>query len=267
MRRSSSIAAFVLMVVATVPGAAAAGQQLAYALPAPATATYTMVDSTDLSLDGPTGALEIGGQSTWNFSLTFSAEGEGIRVAGELGEFEASYSNPMTGSSPASRAEAGVADSFEVLLGPRGLAEIVSETRRLDSDFPILVNPEAVIFPRLPAAGARAGDNWVDTVSARVGDGGDRVIVYTYTLEGEVDHDGRAHLRIAVSGESSLTIAEGPMSMNLTGSEAGHYLWDMERGLVASSEISRVEEGGMTAPDGTQVEVSFTATTRLTLEG
>ena len=266
MRRLSSIATFVLMVVATVP-AAVAGQQLAYALPSPATATYTMVDSTDLLLDGPAGALEIGGRSSWNYSLTFSAEGEGIRIVGDLGAFEASYSNPMTGNSPASRAETGVADTFELLLGPRGLAEVVSGSRRFDTDFPILVNPEAVIFPRLPAAGAQAGDSWVDTVSTTVGEGGDRVVVYTYTLEGEVEHDGRAHLRIAVSGESSLTIAEGPMSMNLTGSETGHYLWDMERGLAASSEISRVEEGGMAAPDGTQVEVSFTATTRLTLEG
>ena len=179
MRRSSSFAATLLLAVPLgAPGSAAAGQQLAYAVPSPATATYLLTDNTSMSVSGgPMGPIELGGASTFNYALTFAADGEGVRVSAEL-------------------------------------------------------------------------NAWVDTVTVGVGEGGERVVVYTYTLEGEATHDGRPHLRIAVSGESRMSLAAQGMSMNLTGSESGYYLWDMERGLMASAEMSRSNEGGMTGPDG-----------------
>ena len=267
MRRSPMIISF-LLPAATValPSGTAAAQELAYMLREPATATYVLVDRTTMSLDTPAGPMEVSGSSTWNYGLTFAAEGEGVRVTAELGQFEGTLDNVMTGSTPLSQAEAGASATFELMLARSGLAEVVGASRRPDGDLPILVDPEAVMFPRLPAGDVSPGDVWADTVMTYVGDGGERVVMYTYSVEGEVDHNGRAHLRVAVSGVSEMTVADGGMIMNLSGTEAGHLLWDIERGLVGSSEITRTSEGGMTAPDGSELQVNFTATTQLTLE-
>ena len=268
MRRSFSIATILLpAALLASPGSTAAGQQLAYAVPSPATATYVLTDNTSMSITGsPMGPMEIGGGSTFNYALTFAADGEGVRVSAELSAFEAQVNNPMGGPQGMSQNQAGVASTFEVMLEGQGLADVVSASRRADGELPIMVDPHAVIFPRLPAGDVSAGDTWVDTVTVGVGDGGERVVVYTYTLEGEATHDGRPHLRIAVSGESRMTLSDPGMSMDLTGSESGYFLWDLERGLMASAEVSRSSEGGMTAPDGTSVGIAFTATTQLTLE-
>ena len=268
MRRSFSIATILLpAALLAAPGSTATGQQLAYAVPSPATATYVLTDNTSMSITGsPMGPIELGGGSTFNYALTFAADGEGVRVSAELNSFEAQMTDPMGGAQVVSQAQAGVASTFEAVLGGQGLADVVSESRRADGDLPILVDPHAVLFPGLPAGDVSAGATWVDTVTVGVGDGGERVVVYTYTLEGEATHDGRPHLRIAVSGESRMTMSDQGMSMDLTGSESGHYLWDLERGLMASAEVSRSSEGGMTAPDGTRVGIAFSATTQLTLE-
>lgn len=267
MRRPPSIISFLLSAAAVALSAAPTGaQELVYVLPELETATYRLVDQTEMSLESPLGVMEIGGSSTWSYGLTFASEGEGVRVTAELGLFEGSLTNSMTGSMSLSQAQAGAAATFELVLGRSGLAEVVGASRRYDGDLPILVDPEAVMFPRLPAGDASSGDTWVDTVTTVVGEGGERVVVYTYTVEGEVDHNGRAHLRVAVSGASELTLADGGMAMNLSGTETGHFLWDMERGLVGSSEMSRTEEGGTPTPDGSGVQITFTATTQLVLE-
>lgn len=267
MRRSSSIATILLLAAPfAAPGSTAAGQRLAYALPSPATAAYQLTDNTSMTISGsPMGPMEFTGGSTFNYALTFAAGGDGVRVSAELSAFEAQMNSPM-GPQALSQTLAGVASGFEVLLAGRGLADIVTESRRADGELPILVDPHAVLFPTLPGGDVGTGDAWVDTVTVGVGEGGERVVVLTYTLEGEATHDGRPHLRIAVSGESRLTMAEQGASMDLTGSESGYYLWDTERGLMALAELSRSHEGRMTAPDGTSVRIEFTATTRITME-
>ena len=266
MRRSSSIAATLLLAGAlAVPGSTAAGQQLAYGLPSPATATYQLADTTAMFIDGtPMGPIEIGGSSSFTYALTFAADGEGVRVSAELSAFAAQMSDPR-GLTTVSQAGAGVSSTFEVVLGRAGLAEVVSASRQSGGDLPILADPHAVLFPRLPAGGVNAGDTWADTVTTGIGDGGERVVAYTYTLEEEVAHEGRPHLRVAVSGESMMSMADQGMTMNLTGSESGYYLWDIERGLMALAEVSRSDEGSMNSPDGSVV-IKFTATTRVTLE-
>lgn len=269
MHRSSSIATVLLLTAAgAAPGASAAGQRLEYVLPSPATATYMMVDNTEMSMaDTPMGPIEIAGESSFTYAVTVASEGDGVRVSAVLEQFEASMNNPMMGGLVTfTQTQAGAESSFEVVLGGQGLAEVVSGSRRPEGDLPILVDPHAVMFPRLPGGDVNTGDTWTDTVATMVGDGGDRVVVHTYTLEGEVTHEGRSHLRIAVSGESDMTIGEGDLVMNLTGSESGHYLWDIERGLVGSAELSRTEEGGMTAPDGSEIKIKYAGATRLTLE-
>ena len=270
MRCSFSIATVLLLAAPlAVPGSTATGQQLAYSVPSPATATYLLTDNTSMSITGsPMGPMEIRGGSTFNYALTFAADGEEVRVSAELNVFEAQMTDPRTGMQAMPQAQSGVASTFEVMLGGQGLAEVISESRAY-GELPILVDPHAVMFPRLPAGDVGAGDTWVDTVTVGVGDGGERVVVYTYTLEGEATHEGRPHLRVAVSGESRMSFGDQGMSMDLTGSESGYYLWDTVRGLMASAEVSRSSEGGMTAPDGTRVaivDIAFTATTQLTLE-
>lgn len=270
MHRSSTVAPLILLTAAlAVPGSTVAGQQLAYSLPPLATVSYLLEDDTNMSITSPFGPMDIGAQSSITYGLEFASGADGVRVTAELSGFEATADNPMApgGTTTLSEAEAGVSSSFELVLGAAGLAEVVSGSRRADGDLPILVDPHAVIFPRLPADAVEAGDSWVDTVTTVVGDGGERTVVYTFTLEGEAAHEGKPHLRIAVSGESNMSMPAGSgVSMNLSGSETGHYLWDAELGLMASSEMTRSEEGGMVAPDGSAVDIKFTATTRLTLE-
>ena len=270
MHRSSTVAPLLLLTAAlAVPGSTAAGQQLAYSLPSPATATYLLEDNTQMSITSPFGPMDIGAQTSFTYGLEFTSGADGVRVIAELSGFEATADNPMApgGTTTLSEAEAGVSGSFELVLGAAGLAEVVSGSRGDGGDLPILVDPHAVIFPRLPADAVEAGDTWVDTVVTVVGDGGERTVVYTYTLEGEATHAGKPHLRIAVAGESSMSMpAGGGAAMNLSGSEAGHYLWDAGLGLMSSAEMTRSEEGSMAAPDGSTVAIKFTATTRLTLE-
>lgn len=246
---------------------AAGAQQLSYGIPAPATATYQVLDSTNMAIRGtPMGPVDIRGVTSFAYTLTFASGGDGVQVTAELSAFEARMSDPMGAVTSMSQAMAGVSSSFEVVLAPRGLGDVVTAPRRTGSDLLMLVDPHEVAFPTLPAGEANAGDMWVDTVTVVVGDGGDRRIVYTYTLEGEVTHNGRPHLRVGVTGESTMTMGDVGMVMNLTGTETGHYLWDIERGLMSSSEVSRSNEGSTTAPDGSAISLRVTATTRLTLE-
>ena len=257
--RHASSAGLAALVIFVAPAGA---QQLSYGLPSPATATYLLVDSTNMSIEGPPmGEVSFGGSASFTFNLTFAAAGDAVRVNAELSDFEGRMSDPMGGMTNLSQALAGVSD-FEVLLGPRGLAEVTDPSRALNSELPMLVDAHVVAFPALPDGAAAAGQTWVDTVAVRIGDGVERTIVYTYTLEGEVAHNGRPHLRVAVSGQSSMAMDD---EMNLAGTETGHFLWDVERGLVSSSEMSRRSEGTMDSPQAS-LKFVMTATTRLSLE-
>ena len=139
-------------------------------------------------------------------------------------------------------------------------------SRRADSDLPLLANPHAVLFPRLPGGKLAVGDSWTDTVSTYLGGTeAEKVVVYTYTLAGEASVNGRAHLRITVSGDGSIAGSDPEMPSDLGGEENGFFLWDVERGLVAESEVSSNYEGSMDTPEGVG-SMTFTATTRVRLE-
>ena len=249
-----------------LPGAPAQGQQLSYGLPSPATAAYQLVDTTSLTMSFPGNTMEAGGNSSFTYMVTFESGGEGVQVAGELSAFAGSSTNPMAGTASVSRAQAGVGD-FALVLGRQGLAEVVSTSRRADSDLPLLVNPHAVLFPRLPAGELAVGDSWTDTVTTYLGGtDAEKVVVYTYTLAGDASVDGRAHLRITVSGAGTITSPfDSTMPSHFDGEENGFFLWDVERGLVAESEVSGSYEGSMDTPEGVASMV-FTATTRVRLE-
>ncbi|MDE2974670.1 MAG: hypothetical protein OXU64_08140 [Gemmatimonadota bacterium] len=236
------------------------GQKLAYRLPSSATAAYQMVDTTSVAMATPDGSSAISGRTTLTYRLTFQPDGNAVRASADLTTFEGQLELPSGALMPVSRNEAGIG-SFVTALDGRGMVEFDSRRWRSDSQFPLLVDPYEAIFPRLPGVEMELGDSWGDTVTTRSAGGGTRVVAYTYTLVSDTVVDDRAHLRVAVSGDSRLTSTEDGVSVNLAGSEAGSYLWDMERGLVACWAVSRSYEGS-----AGPATMAVDATTRVKLE-
>ena len=242
-------------------------QQLSYRLPSPPTATYRVVDTTRVTVGTPMGPMEGSGASSFTFTATFSAEGDAVRVSGELTAFEAQGNDPLRGPSSIGRSQAGVGD-FEVVLGLRGVREKVTGVLQGgDSDLPIWADPTEGMFPRLPAGEVQPGDTWMDTLSGRVvGGESERVAGYTYTLVGDIIVDGRPHLEVSFSGDIELLFDEGGGSQRLTGTETGFFLWDVGRGLVTRAEVSRGYEGSVDMGDPSPVSMKTTAVTRVTLQ-
>lgn len=265
MRHSTSFALITLVSAPlALPDAAAASQQVAYRLPSPDTATYTMVDTTTASMSTPGGPMEVSGNSSFTYTLSFESADDGLGVSAHLKAFEAHRRQGMPAPRSVSQNEAGVGDLVLVLEG-EGLVEVVSGLRRSYSGLPLLIEPHEAMFPRLPPGEVQPGDSWVDTVTTSVAGELERVVAYTYTLVSDAGADGRGQLRIDVSGDTRMTVTENGNSTMLTGSETGFFLWDVERGLVASSEVSRSYGGTVELPEGS-MELAFNATTRVRLE-
>ena len=247
----------------SLPGTAALGQQLAYRVPSPATATYVMVDSTSGAMSLPGGTEGVAGSSSFTYELSFEPQGAGMRVAAELTAFSGQAGEPMGSRVAVPRSRAGVGNLVLILEGD-GLARVVSGRRGNYRTLPLFVEPYEAMFPRLPSGDVQAGDSWADTVT--VGEAGsfERIVAYTYTLVGETTLEGRRHLRIDVSGDTRVTITENGMPTVLTGSDTGYFLWDIERGLPAFWEVSRSYEGTVDLPDGS-FPVTFSSTTWLVL--
>lgn len=244
-------------------------QQLSYRLPSPPTATYQVVDTTRVTVDTPMGSMEASGASFFTFTATFSAEGDAVRVSGELTAFEARGSDQLRGPSSIGRSQAGVGD-FEVVLGLWGVREKVTGVLQGgDSDLPIWADPMEGLFPRLPAGEVQPGDTWVDTLSGPVATAeSERVAGFTYTLAGDTIVDGRPHLKVTFSGDVRLLLdaGGGGTEEQLTGTETGFFLWDVGRGLVTRAEVSRGYEGSVDMGDPSPVSMKTTAVTRVMLQ-
>ena len=247
------------------PSPPAQAQQLSYRLPSPATATYHLVDTTTASMVSIGGAMEFGGFSAFTYAVTFQSDDAGVRASGELTDFEGESNDPYSGTSALNAAEAGVGD-FEIVLGPGGVVEVGSPSVAASSDLPLFSHPHAVFFPDLPEDELDAGGTWTRTITTALGSGGNKVAEYTYTVAGDETVDGRTYLRVEFSGDG--TLGMGPDAPgDLTGEETGFFLWDRERGLVASMEISHNYKGTFPAPGGAgTMSLGLSATTRVTLE-
>lgn len=270
MRRLPVLAAAVLLVAAfTVPGPVSDGQQLAYRVPSPATVTYVATDTTRLTITTAMGPMDIAGGSSFTFATTFTAEGDGVRVAGALTAFSAQFNDPMSGTTRSlNEAQAG-AGSFEVVLDRVEATDVVTgATRPSNDDLPIFADPVELMFPRLPGAEVQPGDSWGDTVLTKAAGGElNREVVYTYTLVGETVVDGRTHLRVDIAGDVQLTMGEEMgMSQSLAGTETGFFLWDVEMGLPARAEVARAYSGEFTVPGQGAMKVDATATTRIRVD-
>lgn len=260
-----ALAAFLITAFA-LPAPTAPPQQLAYRVPSPPTATYHVVDTTTVTMTTPMGPMEGSGNSSFTFAVTFAAEGDGVRAAGELTEFAAQGNEPMAGPASISRSEARAGD-FDLLLGPQGVGELVAGAiRGADGDLPMWGDPTEGMFPRLPAGEVQPGDTWVDTVTHGVAEGR-RVAVYTYTLAGETVVDGGPHLRVTFSADVRLLIEMGGGAGDeaLTGTETGFFLWDLGRGLVTRAEVSRSYEGSIDVGGAGPMSMKTTAVTRVRL--
>lgn len=263
MRHSASLACFALATALAWPDTAALGQDIAYRLPAPATATYVMVDTTTASLNAPTGRMDVSGNSSLTYAVSFESDGDRLMVSAHLTAFTAQMQEPMETPESISQSAAGVGD-LVLVLGGDGLVEVISGMRRSYRDLALLVEPHEVIFPRLPPGDVQPGDSWSDTVTVSGGGEFERVVAYTYTLVGDTTVDGRSQLRIDVSGDTRLTVIDDGSPTVLTGADTGFILWDSERGLPSWSEVSRSYAGTVEMPDGSMA-VEFNATTRLRL--
>lgn len=239
-------------------------QQLAYRLPSPATATYHVTDTTRIGF----GTMEGSGISSFTFAATFAAEGDGLRVSGELTEFAAQGAEPMGGATSLSRQEAGAGD-FDLVLGSRGVRELVTRAiQGADSDLPLWADPTEAMFPRLPAGEVQPGDTWADTLAGAVGgDESRRTAAYTYTMAGDTVVDGRPHLRVTFSADVRVLLEAtgGAGDEQLTGTETGFFLWDVGRGLVTRAEVSRSYEGSIDLGGAGPMSIKSTAVTRVRL--
>lgn len=266
MNRLPALALAALLITAFALPAPSPPQQLAYRLPSPPTATYHVVDTTRVTMTMPMGPMEASGNSSFTFAVTFAAEGDGVRAAGELTEFAAQGNEPMSGTTSISRGQAGAGD-FDLLLGPQGVEEVVAGAiRGADSDLPMWSDPTEGMFPRLPADEVQPGDTWMDTVTHDVAEG-TRVAVYTYTLADETVVDGRPHFRITFSADVRVLLEAtgGAGDEQLTGTETGFFLWDIGRGLAAVAEVSRSYEGSIDLGGAGPMSMKTTAVTRVRL--
>ena len=99
MHRLPVLAVATLLITAfALPGPIPPHQQLAYRLPSPPTAAYHVVDTTRVTMASPMGPVEASGASSFTFTATFAAEGDGVRVSRELTAFEARGTEPMRGT-------------------------------------------------------------------------------------------------------------------------------------------------------------------------
>jgi len=260
------LAAFAALLIAApaLPAPIPPQQELAYRLPSPPTATYQVTDTTRVGF----GTMEGSGISSFTFAATFAAEGDGLRVSGELTEFAAQGTEPMGGSNSMSRQEAGAGD-FNLVLGPRGVRDLVTRALQgADSDLPMWADPTEAMFPRLPAGEVQPGDTWADTLTGDVGgEESRRIAAYTYTMAGETIVDGRPHLRVTFSADVRVLLeaAGGAGDEQLTGTETGFFLWDVGRGLVTRAEVSRSYEGSIDLGGPGPMSMKSTAVTRVRL--
>ena len=246
-------------------------QELAYRLPSPPTATYHVSDTTRVAIGTPAGELEGRGTSSFTIAATFERVGEGLRVSGELTAFEGQSTDPMGGTTSLSRSSAGAGD-LELMLGPEGVAEVVSGTLRSSGGaLPIFADPYEVMFPRLAGGEVVPGATWVDGLTNYVGSGSEaeRAADYTYTLVGDTVVDERRHLRIDFVADVRLTTlgAGSGMPPTMNGTETGFFLWDVGRGLPTWTEVVRSYEGATEVPGEGRVRFTIDAVTRSTLAG
>ena len=219
-------------------------------MPAPPTVVYELFDTLNTSINtgGMNQAIDLASQMT--LRLYFAEDARGTRATGTVESFSASMNSPM-GSQDL---QPEVEGSYEWLLGPAGVAEVMSipTAGGPAGQATWLASVGHDLFFSLPGGAAEVGDSWTDTLSwseARSLAETENSVVYTLTLTGESVVDGRAMATLEIAGELTIsgTVQAAGMAMDqtLAGSVAGVALWDFERGRFHSVELSREYSGTM----------------------
>ncbi len=245
---------------------------LAYTLPSPPSAVYEIANSVVVGVNTPTGAMQVTGEIAMTLDLAFEGAANGVRVTGSVSSFDGSMSNPMMG-----RQTAGldaVSGSLDFVLNRRGESEVAAVPAVAGgmAQFAPFESMAHSFFPRLPDQVVEAGGMWVDTVSWSSEDptlDASSTSVYRYTLVGDTVVEGKTLAKIDVNGEvtSEAETNQGGMAItqSMAGSLSGVILWDMERGIMAGSEIEQTVEGtaGMSGMPPTPMTLTVTETVRL----
>ena len=269
-----------LAIIATVALAACVGSggpspagPLAYSVPTPPTAVYQITDTMAITMDTPAGSMEITTGSSVTLAMTFERATDGVRVTGSVESFDASATNPMSGTESVD--DGDVSGTLEFVLDRRGDVEVASlpELSGAAAQMSPFASIAHELFPRLPDDVVEPGDTWVDTVTWTTEMESMETTssaVLTFTLVGDTLVDGRTLLNFAVASEveGGATVEQGGMAItqSMAGSSTGFVLWDTERGLPAYEQAERNLEGTTTVAGMPPFPMRATGTTRVRLD-
>ncbi len=250
LKRAAIVAAAGSLFGCAGTGAPPAPRPLAYAVPSPATAVYRTTDSMTVEIVAPTGSIDVTGGSDVALALAFERIPSGLRVTGDVEAFEASMSNPLTGTQEADGAD--LTGSFELALDRRGRVEVVSlpELPGAQAQLAPFSSIARALFPVLPDGAAEPGAQWSDTATWTTEAGAEMTTTSatTYTMAGDTVLAGRVLLRLRTVSENRVEGTMDNLAQSFSGSSTGFVLWDRERGLPVYRQEERSWSGEASAP-------------------
>ena len=260
-----------LMAAYPPPTAAQAREQaLAYRVPAAESVTYRAADTLAQTFSGPGGTATYTLATALTLATTFADDPDGVRVTADVESVTATMAAPMgTDALPVE-----VIGAYVFVLGPDGAVDVISG--------PEIPGPaEAVTplaglhhqwFPLLPGTAVEPGDSWSGTVtwsSEGAASRSSSSTVFDYTLVGDTMVAGSTLWKISLTGQAELTSRTNQNGADLTtdlaGANAGVALWDHERGLLHSIQVTFDYNGTMNTPRG-DLPISVEGSSRRWLE-
>ncbi|MGI9626838.1 MAG: hypothetical protein ACR2QM_08385 [Longimicrobiales bacterium] len=228
---------------------------LAFGVPSVPAATYVSGDSLKISVESPMGAMVMNMDAAMTLAMSFERVATGVQVTADVEALSGSMNNPMAGN--ISFDEGDVSGPMVFVVAPTGAVEVTASPTVSGSgaQLGVFAGKAQEFFPRFPDGSVTPGASWTDTVAWSTDEDGAAVsssTAYTYTMAGDTLVDGTNLLKIAVAGDVDTTInaAQGGMDVEqtLSGTTTGHFLWDVERGLLHSSNLHRDLEGIVNVP-------------------
>lgn len=265
-------AAMVGLVLASGPPLAAqAGEQaLAYRVPAAATVAYQATDTLAQTFTGPGGTATYTLATALTLATTFEDDPDGVRVTADVESVSATMTAPMgTDALPVE-----VIGAYVFVLGPDGAADVISGPEipgPAEAATPLAGLPHDW-FPLLPGTAVEPGDSWSGTVTWSYEGSTSRSsssTVFDYTLAGDTMVAGSTLWKISLTGVAELTSQTNrngaDITTNLAGANAGIALWDHERDLLHSIQVTFDYSGTMNTPMG-DLPISVAGSSRRRLE-
>ena len=264
------------------PSTASPAGMFTFGVPSPPTANYVMADTMVMDLSGmPTGDMTMTMHIHGGMDLEFASDPEGTRVTGAVKIDNATMSSGMFGTMPLPVGEFGD-QTMELLVSPDGEIEIISAADIGGvggMDFGAGSDPTAGLFPDWPDGSLEPGDSWTDTMEASpqmdLADVGASMesattTITTYTFVGDTVVDGRTVLHFVYEGDFSnetvMDVVGAEMNTTISGTTAGLFLWDADRGLVRYLLTTMNMSGDMAMPGIGNVAMSGVMSHHMRLE-